>query len=77
MIGHRDGHAVTLCDGCYRPKRTGERDWQRSPEGGLPESSARPQAPSGQGTALAAVVQPVQPLDYCPSCAAGLGASES
>lgn len=21
MIGHRDGHTVTICDGCYRPRR--------------------------------------------------------
>lgn len=64
MIGHRDGHLVTLCDGCYRPKRAGEYGWAHRNEGGLPASSAMdasdPHGNVRRGEA------PEGGLDYCP-----------
>lgn len=73
MIGHRDGAVVTVCDGCYRTRRSGEPGWYRAPEGGLPESTARPSPTRGEPVP-AMVVQPAQPLDYCEECAAERGA---
>jgi hypothetical protein len=68
MIGHRDGHVVSLCDGCFRPRRTGELGWEHTDEGGLPESRAT-DATDPHGNVRVGV-SPEGPLDWCPDCVA-------
>lgn len=69
---------MTVCDGCYRVKRTSasgavlDGPWWSAPEGGFVESSARGEPEQGRRSGL--VVQPAQPLDYCAACAAERGA---
>lgn len=75
MISYRMGQPVAICDGCYRPKRTGEQGWEHSDQGGFPASTARRSVkdripPEPQPIPTLTVEQPEQGLDYCPRCSA-------
>lgn len=62
MIGHRDGARILMCDGCYRPKRTGEPGWTRA-------TVTRPyRSPDEVMTDAPATHTLMTNADYCPTC---------
>lgn len=72
MIAHRHGHSLTLCDSCYRPRRTNEPGWRAHPEG-VEATTARVQVggktpPEPEPIPTRTVEVPAQPVDYCPDC---------
>ena len=64
MIGSRGGVSVTLCDGCFRPRREGEDGWTGGERlGGYWGPRTYP-----LGTELRDGKAFV-PADWCPECA--------
>lgn len=73
MIGHRDGHKIVMCDGCYRPKRLGEQGWAHHDEGGFPAATMVEARTRMNGDAIEVIAGSrrtadlaEQGLDYCP-----------
>lgn len=62
MIGHRDGARLTVCDGCYRPKRTGEDGWARV------RAEAPYRTPDEVTTGAPSTATLPVDRDYCPEC---------
>lgn len=65
MIAYRSGARLTVCDGCFRPRRTGEDGWmegERRMSYRSPDQVARDEESTGDGTAR---------VDWCPECAPG------
>jgi hypothetical protein len=69
MIVHRDGLPLILCDGCFRPRPTGEPGWQVE-LGIFPASPARGGDP---GSSSETVLQTRQDAHSCPDCATPYG----
>lgn len=70
MIVYRSGAPLILCDGCFRPRLTGERGWQV--EGGIFEASPA-QATPNPGAKAQRVTQARQDAHSCPDCATPYG----
>lgn len=65
MLSHRDGGVVELCDGCYRPRPTGEGGWMRGPGFRAAPAVTDSDHPGGKGHAM---TQAAQPSHWCPGC---------
>lgn len=62
MIAYRGGVAQTMCDGCYRPKRTGEDGWSAGTRD-VPYRSPDDVAFEREPRRVLGV-----PVDWCPDC---------